>query len=272
MAPDQHPLQPERIRECLGRSLFSGNMTFRKTVDSTNLLARELARQGAPEGTLVLAEEQTSGRGRRGREWRSPGGANLLFSLLLRPAFSPEQVFALTMILALAACEAVREATGLMSLIKWPNDLYIGQKKLAGILTDFALKAKRVEYVIIGLGLNVNWNPPDVAATSLRAETGRDIPRTDLLVGILQRFEGYYEEVLSGRVAPFYEQWNALCLMMGKEVEIASGHEKIRGRAVRIDYDGSLIIRDEAGGESRIRNGDVSVNWWRDVNNNGGNP
>ena len=141
-----------------------------------------------------------------------------------------------------------------------------GQEIEAGEMTE----AKRA--AIIGLGLNVNWNPPGAAATSLRAETGRDIPRTDLLVDILQRFEGYYKEVLSGRIEPFYEQWNALCLMMGKEVEIASGQDKIRGRAVRIDYDGSLIIRDEAGGENRIRNGDVSVNWWRDVKSNGGNP
>lgn len=271
MAADQHLLQPERIRECLGHSLFSANIAFRKTLDSTNLLASKLARQGAPEGTLVLAEKQTSGRGRRGREWRSPGGANLLFSLLLRPPFSPQQAFVLTMTLALAGCEAVKGATGLTSLIKWPNDLYVGRKKLAGILTEFALKANRMEYVVLGLGLNVNWKPPNEMATSLLAETGRNIPRTDLLVGIVHRFEGYYKEVLSGRIEPFYEQWNTLSLIMGKDVEIASGHKKFRGRAARIDYDGSLIIQDEAGGESRIRNGDVSVSWWGDVKGNGGN-
>lgn len=257
-------LEPEFILDQLGASLFSAKIIFRKTLDSTNRLAKELARQGAPEGTLVLAEEQTAGKGRRGREWISPGYRNLLFSLLLRPTLPPHQVFALTMTLALAACEAAREKTGLEILIKWPNDLYVGRKKLAGILTEFALKGKRLDYVILGLGLNVNWHPMSSLSTSVLAETGRKVSRNALLPGILQRFEEYYSEVLSGRIDVYYEKWNARSLIMGKDVEIVSGHKRIQGRALRIDYDGALIIQDEKGREKSIRNGDVSVTWWRD--------
>ena len=256
-------LDPDFILDQLSASLFSENIIFRKSLDSTNRLAKELARQGAPEGSVVLAEKQTAGRGRKGRAWISPGYRNLLFSLLLRPTLPPNEVFALTMTLALAACEAVREKTGLEVLIKWPNDLYVGQKKLAGILTEFALQGKGIDYVILGIGLNVNWNPTSSQSTALRLETGRDISRNDLFVGILQRFEEYYKDVSPRQIALYYKKWNALSLIMGKDVEIESAQERVQGKALRIDHDGALIILDLKGRERRIRNGDVSVKWWQ---------
>lgn len=257
-------LRPQFILDRLGPSLFSKNIVYRESLVSTNKMAKELARQGAPEGSVVLAEEQTAGRGRKGRVWDSPGQANLLFSLLLRPALPPGEVFALTMILALAACEAVQEKTGLDILIKWPNDLYIGRKKLAGILTEFALKGQGIDYVILGLGLNVNWNPDSTQSTALKNETDRDISRNDLLVAILQRFEGYYSDMSPGQRAIYHEKWNALSLIMGKEVEIESGRKRIQGRALRIDKEGALIVLGEMGREHRVRNGDVTVKWWRE--------
>ncbi len=263
MTSNRDVLEPEFIKDRLGPSLFYGNIIYHESLDSTHRMAKELARQGAPEGTVVLAEKQTAGRGRRGRAWDSPARANLLFSLLLRPALPPHEVFALTMILALAACEAVREKTGLDVLIKWPNDLYVGRKKLAGILTEFALKGKGIDYVILGLGLNVNWNPNSSHSTALRTETGRTVSRNELLAGILQRFEAYYKDLSPGPRARYYEKWNALSLIPGNEVEIESGQERIQGKALRIDQEGALIIRDEEGRERKIRNGDVTVKrWW----------
>lgn len=263
MASERDALEPEYILDQLGPSLFSENIIFRKTLDSTNRLAKELARQGAPEGSVVLTEKQTAGRGRKGREWISPGHRNLLFSLLLRPTLPPHEVFSLTMILALAACEAVREKTGLDVLIKWPNDLYVGEKKLAGILTEFALKGEGIDYVILGLGLNVNWNPTTSQSTALLLETGRNISRNDLFVGMLKRFEEYYTDISPGQIARYYEKWNALSLIMGKDVEIESDQKRIQGKALGIDHDGALIIRDLKGREKKIRNGDVTVKWWR---------
>ena len=131
-------------------------------------------------------------------------------------------------------------------------------------MTEFSLRNGETDYVILGLGLNVNWNPTHSGATSLGAELGRKIPRNDLLIAILQRFEGYYKDVLSGRIDVYYEKWNALSLIMGKDVVIDAGQERFQGKAISIDYDGALVIRDEKGRERSIRNGDVTVRWWRD--------
>jgi len=255
----------------LEQSFFGANIILYETVNSTNSAAKELGGTGAPEGTVVLAEEQTAGRGRMGRLWLSPGYANLLFSLLLRPKMEADQVFILTMVFALATSEAVEEISDISAMIKWPNDIYVAGKKLAGMLTEFSVKGKMVEYVVLGLGLNVNWHPADVAdagkgeksilypATSILKETGRRISRADLLVRILKRFESYYREVMDGSVGQFYERWNQRSVLLDKRVEIETVDGRVSGTALRIDGKGSLIILDDKGNEKRILNGDVSV-------------
>lgn len=257
-------LDPERILETLEGGLFSSRLVYRETVDSTNRVAKELGRQGAPEGTLVLAEQQTAGRGRRGRSWLSPGHVNLLLSLLLRPPILPERAFVLTMILALATSDGVHEVSGLRPLIKWPNDLYVNGRKLAGILTEFSVVENRVEYMVLGMGLNVNWDPGEhptilYPATSLFRETGRRIPREGLLLRILKRFEETYRVLLTGEIMPFYRKWNELSMVLGKEVELDSGKERLRGTALRINQKGALILRDVSGREREILHGDVSL-------------
>jgi len=257
-------LDPDAISKKLGSSMFAKNIVFRKTVDSTNTLAKELASKGAPEGTVVLTEKQSSGRGRRGRSWLSPGYVNLMFSVLLRPELKPDQVFVLTMILALAAAEALKQTTALDALIKWPNDLYVDGKKLAGILTEPSLTRGIVDYVVIGLGLNVNWSPSEEEenmnpATSLLAETGIEISRNDLMARILVSFEDHYGWALAGEIEGFYEKWNRLSMLMGREVEIESHKGTLCGRAVRIDRDGALVIEDKNGKENKILSGDVSL-------------
>lgn len=258
------PLEPQTIQNELGQSLFAKNFVFHKSIDSTNRLAKDLAVKGAPEGTVVLTEEQTMGRGRRGRKWISPGYVNLLFSLLLRPNLNPDQVFILTMVLALSAIDAVKTTTGLSSQIKWPNDLYVARKKLAGILTEFSIDGTGVEYVILGIGLNVNWDLGDEKelsspVTSILAQTGLQTPRKELFIKCLRCFESDYLEVLSGKIKPFYKKWNDHSLILGREVEIESGDEKIRGQALRIDQQGALIIQDPQGHSRRIVSGDVSL-------------
>jgi BirA family biotin operon repressor/biotin-[acetyl-CoA-carboxylase] ligase len=257
-------LIPAGIKKSLGKSLFAGHIVYIETVDSTNRLVKELASAGGAEGTVVLAEEQTAGRGRRGRFWLSPGRANLTFSILLRPAILTDRVFSLTMILALACIEAVQKRTGLSCMIKWPNDVYAGGKKLAGILTEFAARDRKVEWVVLGLGLNVNWHPDkgrtlSSPATSIRAETGKRVSRRELLVETLLRFEGYYKDVLSGRLEKVYERWNDFSLVLGKQVVVESDGMKITGKALGIDQDGALIIQDPEGKEQRIIHGDVSL-------------
>jgi BirA family biotin operon repressor/biotin-[acetyl-CoA-carboxylase] ligase len=257
-------LDQEIIIKGLGRSVFSGNLIFHKKIHSTNTLAKELALKGAPHGTLVLAEEQTAGKGRLDRKWLSRGHENLLFTLLLRPTLNADNIFPLTMILAVSAIDSIKEMTGLNTLIKWPNDLYINRKKLAGILTEFSIKDGCVEYVIIGLGINVNWVPGEgdgilYPATSLLAESGKRVSRNELLTGILKRFEISYENMLTGEIEELHSRWNKLSLVIGREVEIISFDEVIKGKAIAIDREGALILENSMGDEIRVLSGDVSL-------------
>lgn len=262
--PRNNSFRPSILRKKLGQSIFARAIVFHEILDSTNRLAKELGTKGAPEGTLVLCEEQTAGRGRMGRRWLSPRHANLLFSVLLRPKIPLDKVFLLTMILALAAIDAIGELYALKAMIKWPNDLYVGRKKLGGILTEFSTWNKTVEYVVLGLGLNANWRPADeegmlYAATSILVETGGEVSREDLLVGILEKLEPYYRKMSSGRLEGFYKRWNEESMLVNKRVEIRSTGERICGKALRIDPHGALIILDDQGQERKIVYGDVSV-------------
>jgi BirA family biotin operon repressor/biotin-[acetyl-CoA-carboxylase] ligase len=257
-------LQPDLLKKRLAHSIFSTSIHYQASIDSTNALARMLAGQGAPEGTLVITEEQTAGRGRRGKSWVSPAGANLLFSVLLRPAMEGERVFVLTMVLALAALKAVQRVAGLRAMIKWPNDLYVGTKKLAGVLTEFSMRGKQVDWAVLGMGTNVGWHPevPEgggAPATSLLEETGQRVSRNDLLFEILTGFETLYRDVVRGDMKALYQEWNQHCLVLGKAVVIESERERIEGRALRIDDFGALIIEDAKGVQRRIITGEVSL-------------
>jgi BirA family biotin operon repressor/biotin-[acetyl-CoA-carboxylase] ligase len=263
---EEDSLRPECLREALKSTMFSKNIRLFESTDSTNGQAKELCVQGAPEGTLVLAEQQTAGRGRRGRTWQSPGRVNLLLSIVLRPPIEPERAFVLTMILALAAGDGVSDICGLRPMIKWPNDLYVRGRKLAGILTEFSVRENGIEYMVLGMGLNVNWDPdenPDILnpATSLMREMGRRINREDLLVRIMKHFDESYKILLSGKIMGFYRKWNKRSMVLGQEVEVESDGKTLRGTARKIDNKGALILRDFQGVERVILNGDVSLRY-----------
>jgi BirA family transcriptional regulator, biotin operon repressor / biotin---[acetyl-CoA-carboxylase] ligase len=257
-------LDKDIIIKELGGSIFSRNFIFHQKLDSTNTLAKEMALKGEPHGTIILAEEQTAGRGRLDRRWLSQGHENLLFSILLRPSLNADNIFLLTMILTISAIDAINDMTGLNVLIKWPNDLYFKKKKLGGILTEFSLKAGVAEYVILGLGLNVNWMPGEgdgllYPATSILMESGISVSRNRLITGILKRFEVSYENVLSGKTDDLHLSWNERSLVIGKDVEIMSHNEVIKGKAIAIDHKGALILKTALGEEIKILSGDVSL-------------
>lgn len=263
--PDQKDrLNPATIGEILGASIFSRHLFFYESLDSTNTLAKKMAGEGAPEGTVVFTEIQTQGRGRMDRRWISPGYVNLMFSIILRPVFEPDRVFDLTVILSLAALEAITSISGCRPKIKWPNDLYLGDKKLAGILSEFSLGKRGLEYVVLGMGINVNWHPDEGGSgmrpsTSLYAATRKKINRNVLLAEILRNLDSYYQNVLSGHRAEFYRKWNDCSMLLGREIEIVSLLGREKGRALRIDERGALIILDDQGLEKTILAGDVSV-------------
>ncbi len=257
-------LNAEIIRQSLGKSIFSGNIILYESAESTNRTAREIAKKGGQEGTIVLAEEQTSGRGRMDRKWISPPYENLLFTIILRPEINIENLFILTMTFSVAVIEAINEEANILPMIKWPNDIYMEDGKLGGILTEFSVKGDIPEYVVIGLGLNVNWSPEKNSeilypSTNIRKESGKEISRNRLLVNILKRFESCYNKVISGQWKDLHNKWNNLSMVTGKEVTI-SGYNKIKeGTAMGIDEKGALILRCRDGNEVRILSGDVSL-------------
>lgn len=258
--PDK--LLPTEIRAGLVTVKLGQVVHYFSRVNSTNDVARELARQGADEGTLVVAEEQTDGRGRRGRSWVSPPGTDIFASLILRPNLLPARAPLLTLTTAVAGAEAIRGLTGLPAAIKWPNDLLINGRKVAGILTEMSAEIDTIFYVIVGIGINVNTVsfPADIGAiaTSLALESGQPFSRRRLLQLFLQQLERWYHTLLDRR-EEVLQRWRELSLTLGREVTVYSPNFTVYGRALNIDQEGALLLETDLGEQVRILSGDVSL-------------
>lgn len=248
----------------LGKTKVVGRdiQVFEQTT-STNDIVEKLARDGVKEGAVVFAESQTKGRGRLGRKWMSPARKGLWFSVLLRPDLRPQESTRLTVISATALCRAIQAAAGLSAEIKWPNDVLIDGKKVAGILTEMSAEPDRVRHVILGIGVDVNQDANEFAgelrpvATSLKIESGEEISRAELATSILRELDKDYERVCAGKFPEVADEWEAACVTIGKNVTVHMGHRKFTGRAESLDDDGALLIRTEHGHLERIIGGDV---------------
>jgi len=225
----------------------------------------KLARDGVREGVAVFAEAQTKGRGRLGRKWISPARKGLWFSILLRPELRPQEATQLTVASATALRRAIAFATGLPTEIKWPNDIVIGGRKVAGILTELSAEPDRVRYVVLGIGVDVNLGagefPPELRklATSLKIESGRTMARAELAVAILRELDADYARLCGGGFAKLADEWQAHCQTMGRQVTIQIGERKIRGRAESLDDAGALLLRTEHGHLEHVTGGDVTL-------------
>lgn len=255
-------LTEEAIRSGLTGSLVTRIYTM-ESVDSTNNEAKRRAQEGAPHGSVFVAEEQTGGKGRLGRVWKSPPKTGLWFTLLLRPNATPEQVTNLTLLAGLAVSRAIHALTSLPAQIKWPNDVVIEGKKVCGILTEMAAEMESVEYVIPGIGVNVNTEsfPEDIAwkATSLYLSTGKKWSRATVLQAILREMEELLhrqEEKGTGAVLAEYRE---NCVTIGKPVSTQRGNIRLSGIAEDITDTGELIVRQSNGSELIINSGEVSV-------------
>lgn len=237
---------------------------FYEETDTTNNRARELALEGAPEGTLVVAEKQTAGRGRRGKVWESPLGTGIWMSLVLRPQIMPAEASVLTLLCGLATAEAIEVETGLSAGIKWPNDILINGKKAVGILTEMDCEMSEVHFVIPGIGINVNTAsfPPEIAeiATSLYLECGKTVSRRRLVHRVLERLEEHYETFLrTGSFAAMLEDYRKHCITLGKEVHVL-GREPFFAEALDITPEGELLVRRaDNGKEEVVFSGEVSI-------------
>jgi BirA family biotin operon repressor/biotin-[acetyl-CoA-carboxylase] ligase len=256
-------LTPDMVRKRLKGSLFGKRVYHFFKTDSTNRVAMELGYSDEPEGAVVLAEEQTAGRGRAGRSWHSERGAGLYVTVLLRPKLSPVQAPLLTMLAGLSAHTAVLAQTGLAAELKWPNDLLIHGKKLGGILTEMHAEPNAVRFVIVGMGINVNQEkfPGELAetATSLRRETGRAQSRLELLVKLLSQFETDYNRFVREGAAYVVQRFELVSSFAnGRRVRVDTGAETYLGVTDGLSPEGLLIVKRDSGVSGAVIAGDVS--------------
>ncbi|HEY2991761.1 MAG TPA: biotin--[acetyl-CoA-carboxylase] ligase [Methylomirabilota bacterium] len=267
MNTDSDHLSISEMRHHLDTEVVGRHIYLHGTVDSTNAVLRRLADHGAEEGTVVLAESQTAGRGRPGVRWFSPDGVNLYVSVLFRPSLAPRDVARFAPIASLALSEAI-EAEGLTVEIKWPNDLVVNGRKLGGTLVDFATVADRVSYVILGLGVNLNVTHADleaalgaeaVLATSVSELAGREIDRNRFAARLLNRLEKWHQIVVAYGLEAALAAWQARDALRGRPLEVRSGGEAWRGCGRGVDADGCLLVEDAAGRPHRVVSGAIRL-------------
>lgn len=257
-------LTAEDIKSSLSTTWLGRTVKVMKTVDSTNLEAKRLAEAGASHGTLVTAEEQTSGKGRRGRSWISVPGQGVWMSFVLRPDIELENSSMLTLVAALAVEKGIKDAAGIDGRIKWPNDVLVNGKKVCGILTELSAQMDELNYIVVGIGINANIAqfPEEVRdkATSLLAETGETVDRTRLLCQVLKHFEHDYE--LFRRTEDFselMEEYNGFLAHFGQEIKVVRGKDEYLCRSEGINRRGELRVVDSLGRTQEIFSGEVSI-------------
>jgi BirA family biotin operon repressor/biotin-[acetyl-CoA-carboxylase] ligase len=259
--PDK--LLPTEILHNLKTSLFGRDIIHFQEVSSTQDVARSMAIRGAPEGTLIVAEGQTQGRGRMGRAWISPQGLGLYISLILRPHISPTDAPKMTLMAAVAIANSIEATSSLKAQIKWPNDVLIGGKKVAGVLTEIDAEMDMTHAVILGIGVNVNNEVFPQAlrdgVTSLRVETGKEISRLRLLQTLLLDLENLYQGFAKKSFDFLLDLWKKKDITIGTLVKVVLMGREIVGQAMDVDCEGALLLRDEKGGNHRILSGDLTL-------------
>jgi len=250
--------RPDKLSESvltagLRTTTFGRSIRLFDRIGSTQEAARELAEQGEPEGTVVIAEQQTAGKGRMGRSWHSPYGKGLWMTLLLRPRIPIHFAPQLTLMSAVAVCRAIRQCAAVPAAIKWPNDLLIGGKKVCGILLESSAEDERLRYVLVGIGTSVNLTVEDFpdelrdVATSLRIAAGREQNRAELFHAILYEFERWYNLYQENGFDPVRRAWEALAVSLGGRIRARTPHGYVEGTARSIDDSGALAVETEDG-------------------------
>lgn len=254
---------PEEVTSGLDTRILGKVVHFFPTIDSTQHQAHALAKEGAPEGTVVIADEQVGGKGRLGRVWHSPPSTGIAMSLLLRPKLELHRCPQLTLLAAVALVEAIREETDLPVMIKWPNDILLNGKKICGILTELNAESDCINYLIIGMGINVNTPsfPEEIGqiATSLMLEKGEPVKRVKLIQNILGKLEYLYEQYLEEGFAPIKARWESHAISVGKRVTIRQLSGTMVGLALGIDDDGVLLVQKDDGKIEKVYSADIEI-------------
>jgi BirA family biotin operon repressor/biotin-[acetyl-CoA-carboxylase] ligase len=258
-------LLPGEIRYGLQTKLIGQDIIFHEQIDSTNNEAKRIAAQGAPDGTVVVAEEQGTGRGRLERKFFSPPGKGIWFSVILHPDFPPQDAPKCTLMSSVAVAMAM-EKFGLQAGIKWPNDILYEGKKLVGILTELSAEMDHINYVVIGTGINVNIWPDDFpeelrgSATSLAIMKGSPLPRVKFFQAVLEAMDGLYASICTEGFGAVIQAWKRYTITLGQAVNVigVGDNESFSGMAADIDDDGALLV-DTDKGRRRVLAGDVSI-------------
>ena len=240
------------------------NIRYFERITSTNQMARRLGEEGAPEGTLVIADEQTQGKGRTGRHWTTPPGTAVAMTLLLRPRIAPAHISMVTLVMGLAVAAACRQLYGIEAGIKWPNDVVINGKKVCGILTEMSAELSAVHYIVIGTGINTNIRefPPEIkdTATSLLLELGHEVNRAELIAGTMEHFEIRYEMFLKTQdLSGLMDEYNSMLVNKGRGVRVLLPEGGFNGVAQGINKKGELLVTREDGTLENVYAGEVSV-------------
>ena len=259
-------LSAEEVREKLSTTRIGRQLACLPETTSTNADAFRLAEGGAEEGTVVIADAQSGGKGRRGRVWSSPSGVNLYCSVVLRPVIMPHEAPQLTFLSAVAVARAIEQTTALVPEIKWPNDVLIKGRKVAGLLNEMSAETDGINFVILGIGVNLNMTsaqfPADVRtpATSLILEHGRPVNRVQFAVAMLGELDRLYTDFLQHGFGPVRDEWQQRCNANGREIVVSeAGVDTVRGMFHGIDGDGALLVRSPGRVVERILSGDVRV-------------
>jgi len=256
-------LTPSEVKPLLKTKWMGKTIHYFQTLDSTNSKAYQLALNGAEEGEVVISESQEKGRGRLGRQWFSPPYLNLYLSIILRPKISPHQASLNTLMAAVATADAIQKFSGLVPLIKWPNDILLRDRKVAGLLNEIHSEMDRIHFVILGIGVNLNMDEKmfskeiRTVATSLKIETGQTVSRKVFLQFFLQELEKWYSIFSEEGSAVILKAWRDRARIKGRQVKVTSFGETVAGIAIDVDSDGALILETEDGKRKRVVAGDI---------------
>lgn len=254
----------EALEAAIDTKWAGKHICYFKELDSTNARAKQEADNGAAEGTLVVTDMQTAGRGRRGRSWNSPAGVNLYFTLILKPVYQPDKAAMVTLVMALAVAERISLTCGMEAEIKWPNDVVVNGKKVCGILTEMNVEHGQIQCVAVGVGVNVGLQefPPEIAdkAASLEAECGKPVSRAALAANILKAFEKYYESFLQElSLSCIRDKYNRRLVNRDREVRVLDPQGEFQGIARGINEFGELLVERDDGSVTIVFAGEVSV-------------
>jgi len=248
---------PEEVKHGLGTKFLAKQIHYQESLGSTQDVGRELGLEGAEEGTVVFAETQKKGKGRLMRKWISPSGG-IYFSLLLRPSFLLlGDVSQISLVIALAVIKAIKKVTGVSCQVKWPNDIILGNKKLGGVLCEINAETDRVNFIVVGVGVNINSRDLPPEATSLLLKTRKKFKRVEIARAILLEIESCYQCAKKDSFSGLLKEWSKFCILWGKRIRVKISNRIIEGEAQGIDERGYLLLRSNNGLINKVSAGDI---------------